>query len=199
MWRCQPMLQVTSFLRCSMLHWKWCFDTIVLVYDLSSVAHVAPHQKCHWAICWCPGDVTLYTTDLCEQLSHKVPGPRPCIPSPAGSLVGASTQQWPVLGMASAPGSRPGQVESRQIPEDTGRVSVRLVNLCWLDSTPASSDQDSYRVNIFYCQAPRPQTPKPQTQKPKTKGPWADTKISWANNNHPTPPPTFKHEGGIPQ
>ena len=41
--------------------------------------------------------------------------------------------------------------------------------------------------------------PWPQTLslKTKTKGPWADTRILWAT--HPTPPITFKHEGGVPQ
>ena len=46
---------------------------------------------------------------------------------------------------------------------------------------------------------PWPQTlsPKPFCPKPKTKGPWADTKLLQATTT--THPPTFKHEGGVPQ
>ena len=61
------------------------------------------------------------------------------------------------------------------------------------------------RVNLLtnlYCQAPsqipNPQGPAPTQSNPikiSFKGTGADTKILWAT--HPTPPPTFKHKGGL--
>ena len=126
-------LQVVSSWPCLMLHCKWCTDTIVLAYDLGCI----PYQICHWAICGCPGHVI--HSLLCQWLSHQVPGPCLRIPSPAGSAcVPASTQQWPILGMANK--------LIRQIWEDTGRVSIRMVNLCWIKCKYASSDQHSWKV-----------------------------------------------------
>ena len=138
MWRCQPIsvASYTSSLHCAMLQRMWCDDTILLVYDIVCFRCVAPHEICHWAICRCPGGVTCSLS--CEWLSHQVPGPLIRIPSPAGSeVIQASTQQWPILGM--------GSTIIRQIREDTGRLSVRMVNLCPSLCTQASSDQHSWK------------------------------------------------------
>ena len=58
-------------------------------------------------------------------------------------------------------------------------------------------------LKVFGAQSivkPWPKILSPKTLKPKTKGPWAYTKIPWATTTtHPTPPITFKHDGGVPQ